>query len=40
MKDNPIPHDTEMAAAMLNCTPRHIRNLINKGLLTNHGSEG
>jgi hypothetical protein len=31
--------DTAMAAAMLGCSVRHIRNLIDRGTLTNHGTE-
>lgn len=31
--------DTAMAAAMLRCTPRHVRNLIARGILHNHGTE-
>lgn len=30
--------DTATAAAMLRCTPRHIRDLITRGTLHNHGT--
>lgn len=30
--------DTAMAAAMLRCSVRHIRDLIERGTLTNHGT--
>ena len=29
--------DTATAAYMLGCTPRHVRNLIARGVITNHG---
>lgn len=29
--------DTATAAAMIRCTPRHIRHLVERGTLTNHG---
>lgn len=31
--------DTAMAAAYLRCSVRHVRNLIERGILTNHGTE-
>ena len=30
--------DTATAAAMVRCTPRHIRDLITRGVLHNHGT--